>query len=63
MDSQRSREHGLYVPCIAIVTAERTIEKALDSLPSSVKGQLPNPAKAVQEPAEMAEMLLVRSID
>ena len=63
MDSQRSREHGLDVPCIAIVTAECTIEKALDCLPSSVKGQLSNPAKAVQEPAEEAEMLLVRSIE
>ena len=63
MDSQRSRERGVDVPCMAIVTAERTIEKELDVLPSSVKGQLPNPAKAVQEPAEEAEMLLVRSIE
>ena len=60
---QRAREHGLDVPRVAIVTAERTIERALASLPSAVKGQLPNLAKAVQEPAEEAEMLLVRSIE
>ncbi|KAH9971849.1 nuclear pore protein 84/107 [Lactifluus volemus] len=46
---QRAREHGLDVPRVAIVTAERTIERALDTLPSS--------------PAEEAEMLLVRSIE
>ena len=39
------------------------IERALEGLPSSVKGQLPNLAKAAQEPAEEAEMLLVRSIE
>lgn len=60
---QRAREHGLDVPRVAIVTAERTIERALDSLPSSVKGQLPSLAKVAQEPAEEAEMLLVRSIE
>ncbi|KAH9043875.1 nuclear pore protein 84/107 [Lactarius pseudohatsudake] len=60
---QRAREHGLDVPRVAIVTAERTIERALDSLPSSVKGQLPDLARAAQEPAEEAEMLLVRSIE
>ena len=60
---QRAREHGLDVPRVAIVTAERTIERALDSLPSSVRGQLPNLAKVAQEPAEEAEMLLVRSIE
>ncbi|KAN0138564.1 Nuclear pore protein 84/107 [Lactarius tabidus] len=60
---QRAREHGLDVPRVAIVTAERTIERALDSLPSSVKGQLPNLANVAQEPAEEAEMLLVRSIE
>jgi hypothetical protein len=60
---QRAREHGLDVPRVAIVTAERTIERALEGLPSSVKGQLPNLAKAAQEPAEEAEMLLVRSIE
>ncbi|KAH9075675.1 107-domain-containing protein [Lactarius deliciosus] len=60
---QRAREHGLDVSRVAIVTAERTIERALDSLPSSVKGQLPDLARAAQEPAEEAEMLLVRSIE
>ena len=60
---QRARDHGLDVSRVAIVTAERTIERALESLPSSVKGQLPNLGKAAQEPAEEAEMLLVRSIE
>jgi nuclear pore complex protein Nup107 len=61
---QRAREHGLDVPRVAIVTAERTIERALDSLPSSVKGPLPDLAKAaVLEPPEEGEILLVRSIE
>ena len=60
---QRAREHGRDLPRVAIVMAERTIERALDSLPSSVKGQLPNLANVAQEPAEEAEMLLVRSIE
>jgi nuclear pore complex protein Nup107 len=60
---QRAREHGLDVPRVAIVTAERTIERALDTLPSSVKGPLPDLAKAAAEGAEEAEMLLVRSIE
>ena len=61
-DLKREREHGLEVPRVAILTADRTIERALDSLPSSVKGQLRNLATVVQEPAEEAEMLLVLSI-
>jgi nuclear pore complex protein Nup107 len=60
---QRAREHGLDVPRVAIVTAERTIERSLDNLPSSVKGPLPDLAKAVLEPPEEAEILLVRSIE
>jgi nuclear pore complex protein Nup107 len=61
---QRAREHGLDVPRVAIVTAERTIERSLDNLPSSVKGPLPDLAKAAAlEPAEEAEILLVRSIE
>jgi len=60
---QRAREHGLDVPRVAIVTAERTIERALDTLPSSIKGPLPSLAKATLEPAEEAEILLVRSIE
>jgi nuclear pore complex protein Nup107 len=60
---QRAREHGLDVPRVAIVTAERTIERSLDNLPSSVKGPLPDLAKAAVEPAEEAEILLVRSIE
>ena len=42
--------------------AEHTIERALDSLLSSVKGQLQNLAMVVQEPAEGAEVLLLLSI-
>jgi nuclear pore complex protein Nup107 len=60
---QRAREHGLDVPRVAIVTAERTIERALDSLPSSVKGPLPDLSKTAFERAEESEMLLVRSIE
>ena len=60
---QRAREHGLDVPRVAVVTAERTIERALDSLPSSVKGPLPDLANATLEPPEEAEILLVRSIE
>jgi hypothetical protein len=45
-NSERAREHRLDVPCVTIVTAERTIEGALDTLPSSVKGPLPDLAKA-----------------
>jgi nuclear pore complex protein Nup107 len=48
---------------VAIVTAERTIERALDNLPSSVKGPLPDLSKTALEHAEEAEMLLVRSIE
>ena len=47
---------------MSLVMAERPIERVLASL-SSVKGQLPNLAKEVQEPAEEAEMRLVRSIE
>jgi Nuclear pore protein 84 / 107 len=60
---QRAREHGLDVPRVAIVTAEHTIERALDTLPSSVKGPLLDLAKTSLESAEEAEMLLVRSIE
>ena len=60
---QRAREHSLDVPRVAIVTAERTIERVLDNLPSSVKGPLPDLFKTALEHAEEAEMLLVRSIE
>ena len=60
---QREREHGLDVPHVAVVTAEHTIEHALDNLPSSVKGPLLDLATAALEPAEEAEMILVRSIE
>lgn len=44
---------------MAIVTAER----ALDNLPSSVKGPLLDLSKAALESADEAEILLVRSIE
>ena len=47
---------------MSLIMAERPIERVLASL-SSVKGQLPNLAKEVQEPAEEAEMRLVRSTE
>jgi hypothetical protein len=42
---QRARKHGLDVPRIAVVTAEHTIESALDNLTSSVEGPLPDLSK------------------
>ena len=60
---QRAREHGLDVPRVAIVTADRTIERSLDNLPLSVKGPFLDMAKAALEPPEEAEILLVRSIE
>ena len=42
---------------------QSTIERVLDKLPSLVKGPLPDLAMTVLEPTEVAEMLLVRSIE
>ncbi len=50
MTLQRTKEHGLDVPHVAVVTAEHTIERALEGLPSSVMRQLLDLVKAVQEP-------------
>jgi hypothetical protein len=58
---RRTGEYGLDVPCVAIVTAERTIECALIPFPHPSRG--PDLAKAALEPAEEAEMLLIRLIE
>ena len=60
---QRARKQGLDVPRMEIVTAERTIERALDNPPSPVKGPLPDSSKTELEHAEEAEMLLARSVE
>ncbi|KAI9454791.1 nuclear pore protein 84/107 [Boletus coccyginus] len=56
-----AREHGLDVERVAIVTAERTIEKAFDLLPN-LKGSLPS-IIALQDPPSEVETLLLRSIE
>jgi nuclear pore complex protein Nup107 len=56
---QRAREHGLDVPHVAIFTAERSIECALDSLPLSVKRPVPDLVQAMLKPAEEAVSLLI----
>ncbi|KAF9221187.1 hypothetical protein BS17DRAFT_846289 [Gyrodon lividus] len=57
----RAREHGLDVDRVAVVTAERTIEKAFELLPQ-LKGSLPS-IIALQTPPSVEEMLLLRSIE
>ncbi|KAJ3474231.1 hypothetical protein NLI96_g12576 [Meripilus lineatus] len=57
----RAMEHGLDMERVAIVTAERTIEKAFSELPPA-KGPLPNFLESPPPPSEM-EQLLVRSIE
>ncbi|KAG8215686.1 nuclear pore complex protein [Butyriboletus roseoflavus] len=57
----RAREHGLDVDRVAIVTAERTIEKSFDLLPQ-LKGPLPS-IIALQNPPSEVETLLLRSIE
>lgn len=57
----RAREHGLDVDKVAVVTAERTIEKAFEHLPS-LRGPLPSIIAQQPPPSEM-EMLLLRSIE
>ncbi len=53
------QNRGLDVPHAAIITAERTIERMLDYLPSSVKRQLLDPDKRKSP----RKMLLERSMD
>ncbi|KAH9940156.1 nuclear pore protein 84/107 [Epithele typhae] len=57
----RARDHGLDVERVAVVTAERTIEKTFTILPPT-KGPLPG-IQAVEPPPTDAEWLLVRSIE
>ncbi|KAF8836112.1 nuclear pore protein 84/107 [Paxillus ammoniavirescens] len=57
----RAREHSLDVHRVAVVTAERTIEKAFELLPQ-LRGPLPS-IIALQTPPSDEEMLLLRSIE
>ncbi|EKM50986.1 uncharacterized protein PHACADRAFT_177673 [Phanerochaete carnosa HHB-10118-sp] len=57
----RARDHGLDMDRVAIVTAERTIEKAFSILPPA-KGPLPS-VISQQPPPSNAELLLVRSVE
>ncbi|KAH9850869.1 nuclear pore protein 84/107 [Lenzites betulinus] len=57
----RAREHGLDIERVAIVTAERTIEKAFTILPPA-RGPLPF-VSAMEPPPSEPEWLLVRSIE
>ncbi|TBU21786.1 nuclear pore protein 84/107 [Dichomitus squalens] len=57
----RAREHGLDIERVAIVTAERTIEKTFTILPP-VKGPLPS-IIGLEPAATDAEILLLRSIE
>lgn len=57
----RAKDHGLDMERVAVATAERTVEKALDILPQ-LKGPLPS--LIVPQPAESeAELFLLRSIE
>ncbi|KAF7323271.1 Nuclear pore complex protein [Mycena chlorophos] len=58
---QRAREHGLDMNRVAVVTAERTIDKALQILPP-LKGRLPS-IIALQPPPTDEETFLLRSIE
>ncbi|KAF7294646.1 Nuclear pore complex protein [Mycena indigotica] len=57
----RAREHGLDMDRVAVVTAERTIDQALQVLPP-LKGRLPS-IIALPPPATDEEMFLLRSIE
>ncbi|KAI0773023.1 nuclear pore protein 84/107 [Trametes elegans] len=57
----RARDHGLDIERVAVVTAERTIEKAFTILPPA-KGALPF-VTAMEPPPTEPEWLLVRSIE
>ncbi|KAF8168933.1 nuclear pore protein 84/107 [Pholiota molesta] len=58
----RAREHGLDIERVAVVTAERTIEKAFDEMVPRLKGPLPS-IIALQPPPTEGELLLLRSIE
>lgn len=57
----RAREHGLDVYKVAVVTAERTIDRAFELLPQ-MKGPLPS-VIALQATPSDTELLLLRSIE
>ncbi|EGO23158.1 hypothetical protein SERLADRAFT_450816 [Serpula lacrymans var. lacrymans S7.9] len=57
----RARDHGLDINRVAIVTAERTIEKAFQLLPP-LRGPLPSTI-ALQPAPSGLELLLLRSIE
>ncbi|KAL1757022.1 nuclear pore protein 84/107 [Schizophyllum commune] len=57
----RAQEHGLDIARVAIATAEQTIGRALELLPS-LRGPLP-PLNARQPPPSDEELLLARSIE
>ncbi|KAE9401605.1 hypothetical protein BT96DRAFT_1018085 [Gymnopus androsaceus JB14] len=57
----RAREHGLDVDSVAAVTAEMTMNKALELLPA-LRGPLPS-MTVLQPPSSDAENLFLRSIE
>ncbi|KAG2740469.1 hypothetical protein P692DRAFT_20812555 [Suillus brevipes Sb2] len=57
----RAREHGLNVHRVAVVTAERTIDRAFELLPQ-MKGPLPSVIALQASPSDI-ELLLLRSIE
>ncbi|EKM74849.1 hypothetical protein AGABI1DRAFT_80653 [Agaricus bisporus var. burnettii JB137-S8] len=57
----RAKDHGLDMERVAIVTAERTIEKAFEVLPA-LKGPLPSVITRQQSDTE-SELFLLRSIE
>ncbi|KAJ7272963.1 nuclear pore protein 84/107 [Mycena rebaudengoi] len=57
----RAREHGLDMDRVAVVAAERTIDKAFELLPQA-KGRLPS-IIAMQPPPTDQELFLLRSIE
>ncbi|KAF6745641.1 nuclear pore complex protein [Ephemerocybe angulata] len=57
----RANEHGLDMYRVAVVTAERTIERAFDLLPEP-KGPLPS-IIALPQPPTVDELFLLRSIE
>ncbi|KAL1742723.1 nuclear pore protein 84/107 [Schizophyllum fasciatum] len=57
----RAQEHGLDIARVAIATAEQTIGRALELLPS-LRGPLPS-LSAPQAPPSTEELLLLRSIE
>ncbi|KAI0048451.1 nuclear pore protein 84/107 [Auriscalpium vulgare] len=59
----RARDHGLDMERVAVVTAERTVDRAFELLPSAAKGNLPSVLSAMQGPPTDAETLLLRSIE